>query len=402
MEYTLKHKNIDVASLLIEEDEITEILSIHSSEHLPIGLRYSNTGKPHIGSLDSWWSERSIPNTRQKLDVALSELDVKDPAELLTKNFSLSLSDQYWMCPKDKKTDWHDVNFFENEFSPDIGDALFGKKSDKIKNFVSPDATTDGWLKKRWAIMDGKRVLIKGGSNPYYQEPYNEVLASEIMKRLGVPHIEYRLAELDNKPYSLCENFIAPDTELIPAWRIINSEKQPNHLSNYQHFLAVSDKIGVSDAQKNIDDMIVVDFIISNTDRHYNNFGMIRNADTLEWIGNAPVYDSGTSMFHNLSAKEIKLGHYPKSKPFKQTHREQIELVRDISFYDFNKLNEIGNFYDAILKQSNFIENDRREILCEKLDERLGLIKKIAIEKPHYSKRRSRNANRDEGHDYGR
>jgi len=31
-----------------------------------------------------------------------------------------------------------------------------------------------------------------------------------------------------------------------------------------------------------IDKMLVLDYIISNEDRHYNNFGFIRNADTLE------------------------------------------------------------------------------------------------------------------------
>ena len=35
--------------------------------------------------------------------------------------------------------------------------------------------------------------------------------------------------------------------------------------------------------------MLKVDYIIANEDRHYNNFGFIRNADTLEWLGLAPV-----------------------------------------------------------------------------------------------------------------
>ena len=39
--------------------------------------------------------------------------------------------------------------------------------------------------------------------------------------------------------------------------------------------------------------MFLVDFIIANKDRHYRNFGFLRNSETLEWIGLAPVYDSG-------------------------------------------------------------------------------------------------------------
>jgi hypothetical protein len=37
-------------------------------------------------------------------------------------------------------------------------------------------------------------------------------------------------------------------------------------------------------------------------DRHYTNFGFVRNAETLEWIGTAPLFDCGASMWYN-SAK---------------------------------------------------------------------------------------------------
>lgn len=32
-----------------------------------------------------------------------------------------------------------------------------------------------------------------------------------------------------------------------------------------------------------------------NKDRHFNNFGVLRNTETLEWLGMAPIYDSGSS-----------------------------------------------------------------------------------------------------------
>lgn len=34
----------------------------------------------------------------------------------------------------------------------------------------------------------------------------------------------------------------------------------------------------------------------STVDRHFNNFGVVRNADTLEWLGAAPIYDCGITM----------------------------------------------------------------------------------------------------------
>ena len=46
----------------------------------------------------------------------------------------------------------------------------------------------------------------------------------------------------------------------------------------------------IPDVQQAVDRMIVVDYLLANTDRHYNNFGAIRNANTLEWIGPAPIF----------------------------------------------------------------------------------------------------------------
>ena len=43
--------------------------------------------------------------------------------------------------------------------------------------------------------------------------------------------------------------------------------------------------------------MIVLDYLIVNEDRHQNNFGVVRNAETLEYLGAAPIYDSGTSLW---------------------------------------------------------------------------------------------------------
>lgn len=60
-------------------------------------------------------------------------------------------------------TAWHDINFFENDFSKDVGEILFGHQpaNQAHLNLMSPDNTSDGWLKKKWVIADGKRMLMK-------------------------------------------------------------------------------------------------------------------------------------------------------------------------------------------------------------------------------------------------
>ena len=85
---------------------------------------------------------------------------------LILKCYALSLSDHYWLRPMGSAINWSDVNFFENDFSRDVGEMLFGREpADKKRiNLMSPDNTSEGWLKKKWIITDGERKLVKGGS----------------------------------------------------------------------------------------------------------------------------------------------------------------------------------------------------------------------------------------------
>lgn len=94
---------------------------------------------------------------------------------------------------------------FDHDFSEDVGNLLFGygEFSDNM-SLISPDNTSDGQLIKKWKIADGKRVLIKGGSNPYQQEPLCEVIASGIAERLCIPHTKYTLLWEHEKPFSVC------------------------------------------------------------------------------------------------------------------------------------------------------------------------------------------------------
>lgn len=187
--YNLMHKSIPVAAIELDEATLT-ISSIHeifSPEHVPLGIVIKK-GQIDRAALNEWWCGRAIPASRDGIKNALEELHITSTQKLLDKGFGLSLSDQYWICPTDLVLNWNKMNFFQNPFSDDVGNILLGKKSDsETISLMSPDNTSDGWLRKKWAIIGGKRCLVKGGSGTVQQEPYNEVFASILMK-----HWEYR------------------------------------------------------------------------------------------------------------------------------------------------------------------------------------------------------------------
>lgn len=382
MNYILMHKDIKVAD--IELDSLAHIISIgeiYNIEHFPVGTTIKK--EPSKTALAKWWSKRSIPASRQGIDEVLDELNLTVPQELLEKSYGLSLSDQYWISPKDSPLKWDDINFFDNEFSEDLGDLLFGyaKKSESL-DLSTPDNSSDGQLKKRWKIVDGERVLIKCSNKPYYQEALSEVIASLIADKLDINHIPYSLTWEKDEPYSTCKDFITKDTELVSAQYVLLSSKKPNDLSNYEFYIKRGENFGIANIRSETEKMLVLDFLIANEDRHFNNFGLIRNASTLEWIGVAPIFDCGTSFWHSTLETEIK----PKSpsllcKPFKKTHSEQLKLVKDFSWLDLKKLDGVETEINEILSKSKFITEKRRNILCSAICERIDLLSDVVLQK---------------------
>lgn len=163
-----------------------------------------------------------------------------------------------------------------------MGDLLFGDPPDKDTiDPSSPDNTTEGNLRKRWSIVDDRRILLKHGSRPVYQEPFNEVIASEILELLDIPHVPYGLVRLGGDILSSCRDFVDTDTEFISAYRAMKTRKQRNDESRYGFFVSVCADQGL-DAVPFLDRMLSFDYLIANTDRHLNNFGIIRDATTLE------------------------------------------------------------------------------------------------------------------------
>ena len=380
MDCTLMHKNIPVVDMKIDDvtHTIVKLKETYDVRHLPPGINVYKTGIDR-GTLNEWLLGRSIPASRDGIREALEIIGVNSTRYLIEKCYALSLSDQYWIRPKDSGLEWSKINFFQNDFSKDIGEILFGNEPNDITrvSLMSPDNTSDGWLKKRWIIADKKCFLMKGGSGVYKQEPFNEVVACVIMRRLNIPHVDYKLTFDNDNPYSLCENFVTPDTKLIPAWRILLTHKQSNSRSLHDHFLDCCEMLGVPSAKDTLDKMLTLDYLIANEDRHWNNFGVLRNAETLEWIGIAPVFDSGSSLWYDTQ----NVGGTVKAKPFRKEHKKQIRLVEDFSWFDFNALKGLDTEITEILSQSNEIDENRSHRIARAVVKRCEEIERLANEK---------------------
>ena len=162
----------------------------------------------------------------------------------------------------------------------------------------------------------------------------------------------------DGYPYSVCADFITKDTELVPASRLMKMKKKPNHENTYRHFVSCCSEVGL-DAVPFLDRMLTVDFIIANEDRHFNNFGLVRNPETLEFVSFAPIYDSGTSLCCNRNERQFS--HY-ESKPFYTDYNRQASLITSFDWLDKAVAAGILNDIEEVLGESvdnGFMTADR-------------------------------------------
>lgn len=403
MRYLLCHKESPVLSFEPDENYSSlKVLEVFDRKFVPVGINKENyndiSDEIDNAKFLNWWKNRAIPTGRKNIEKALEILNVSSIEELIDRTRSLNLTDQYWTKKEDDDTRWGEVNYFDNDFDDSIGQFLLLERERTFSNgtYNSPDLFTDGMLPKKWIKKDGITYLLKGSDSAFRQEPFNEALASYICYKLGIPHADYRVNELPDdgtgaEYFSLCRNFVTRDTEFIPAYDVSEALRKKNNESGYQHFFRCCSLLGIKDVEKDIHRMLALDFIMANTDRHFRNFGFLRNADTLEWLGLAPVYDTEKSMFlGNPIPKTSYAAIDIRARPFKDNQAEQFNIL-DISVLrelPFRNLQDAPAWFDKILQSNVYISEERRKLLCENLKSRVNSItylveneKKIPITK---------------------
>lgn len=101
-------------------------------------------------------------------------------------------------------------------------------------------------------------------------------------------------------------------------------------------------------------DMALTDFIICNTDRHLNNFGVIRDSRTLRFTKLASIFDSGNSMMYKTPDQaEISLSLHEKTNGFYRSYKNSIEYVSDPSIVDTSKLPSMEDILRSCIAETH-------------------------------------------------
>ena len=251
--------------------------------------------------MSDWVQRRTIPANRRHMEAVLGAVNLEDRFDLLRYCHGLSLNDTYWVQAEDEGLDFDAINLYDNPFDEALGWIAFtGLPSNISRNLSSPELTTEGMLPKYWQRLSADDiVLCKGGTEGYSNaglEPFAEVIAYLLAKRININTIPYHLETRNNKPVAISKLFTTKETGLLTA----------NHylVEAFPGYSFISLEMALTQMQKDIDDlapfydMCFLDYIIENGDRHLNNWGFSVDNATQKITGFAPLWDNGASLYY--------------------------------------------------------------------------------------------------------
>lgn len=278
-------------SMARKPDFKIEVISVNEERRhlLPLDL------EPTPEGIEDWFRYRSIPKNREMVSKILGSLDleISDIKGVIDICLGLSLNDSYWITQPAFEGKFDDYNLYENEFSEALSLIAYtgGKYSDKHLR-TTPELTTGGMLRKGWRYFGKDNIwLYKGGTFGFANsgnEPYSEYFASQIAKRMRINAVEYQLENWMGILASRCKLFTNRYLSYIPIGRLVKTGGIQACLDYYK-------ELG-DEFYQQLADMLVFDAVILNEDRHFGNFGVLRDNRTGKIVAPAPVFDNGVSL----------------------------------------------------------------------------------------------------------
>lgn len=176
---------------------------------------------------------------------------------------------------------------------------------------IRSSSGTAGTFLKSESVIEGKKIYYKlsnfdSVNGVIGHECVNEIIVARLLTLLGVEHLEYKLIhadiEIEGKIYNtyLCasEDFKKRGESKIALddYYRTNAKKAESH---YDFCVRCGWK-------EYIDQMIVVDYLILNRDRHGANIEVLRNARA-HTLRIAPIFDHGLSLLYSCISDEAAM-----------------------------------------------------------------------------------------------
>lgn len=310
MRYILLSKNEILLEFNLKGTLVDELNLLGRKELLPEILK---SGKE--AALQHWLGTRGIDTTRTNARVLLNELRLKsDRVSAVIFNKGLNITDCYWIkdTQKDGELTFEDVSLYRKINIKSISTLSISGRAARVPMSINHEITNIGSFNKAWIKEDSVWWLYKTGS---IYNHYAELFTFYLGKRLGMDMGSYKYAVIPevnaHEHFMASLNFTSEEymLEHYDSFRYrfgdVSLEDDEVILNNFK-------EVGLDVAYEN---MLILDALVANIDRHEFNFGVLKKVDTGEVVRFAPYFDHNLALNAHLNNGEvIGLGIYKLCK----------------------------------------------------------------------------------------
>lgn len=243
--------------------------------------------------------------------------------------------------------------------------------NDNIKNFINTSSL--GVYEKYIDIRDDYKYLVKSGRDNGEKssvlEPVTECICYELANLMGVKCAEYSLEEKNKVLYSVSKWFYDEEKESFYSANKLMKILKLDRNNLYNELIQVFPQV-----KMDLNNMIIFDYIVNNTDRHLKNFGFLEEKQVLRF---SPIYDNGLSLGSHIDEAELVNENIEDlildsdyAKCFESSNRKQLNLV------DKHNINLSIDFEMVIAKYKGYFSEKRVTFILKLLNTRIEEVKK--------------------------
>lgn len=376
IKYSLMHKNDKCGTILFDEN-IGRITEYHDDRN---GL------SPYLGNCDikkiqKWWEMRAVPASRATMQQVINNANCLNTEVYLAKNLGLSMTDTYWIKPSGIDLSFDNVKF------ANLAAYSHGKIPYHNATSYDPNASLGGQMEKYWDLMHKTPILVKESYKYYGQQSINEVFASIVHSRQpsNVEFVRYTAEMTEDRGVQCkCPTFTSENIELLSAYEMVESRKIQNSQALYDEYIniCVENGIDYNQIQEFMDYQTMTDFLITNTDEHLLNFGVLRDPNTMKLIGPAPIFDSGNSMFYSDGRKTPYTRAGILDIPITSFYKREEKLlgkVKNKTAVDLNSIPSAGEVKELYANAG--IPEEKADVISKNYDTKAKMLSEFQIGK---------------------
>lgn len=251
----------------------------------------------------------------------------RDRAKISLSYHCVSLTDIFWVRKNSEDISYENINLYDNSLNEAVvALSLCGKPMTVTNQELAPDLSTKGCFPKAWIRREKDFILLKDGGEEVVKK---ELLASRLCQCFDFKQVNYTEGFYDGQ--------IVTESKIITSKQYSIVSKMAFEIYTLNHDLDVLDECLKIDKETYYG-MNILDYLVGNIDRHPENWGVMVDNRTNDYISLYPIMDFNQSFgcYDTIDGANCQTV-YPERKSQREA---AIEAVKNIGLHQIKDINE--------------------------------------------------------------